>query len=338
MTRIGIYSAGLWRLRHEVALLTGARPVRRLLTTRGVQAVAGWGFKPTAARARTLAARAGLPYLAIEDGFLRSREPGNAARSVSYVVDRVGIYYDARGPSALEALVRHRSTQPGAAAADAAAPIRAIRDGGLSKYTFFEAADRKAFLQEYRDDDCVLVVDQTVADAAIAGAGADRTTFRAMLIAAVVENPGRRVLVKTHPETQIGRRAGYFDAALFAEAEAANPALRAARAAGHVAVVTGRIAPTDIFSRVDRVYAVSSQLGFEALIAGKPVTVFGQSFYADWGLTDDRMPPTGRRVGTTLSCLVAAAFRDYTRYFTVRRREPCDFETAAAALGHDTIA
>jgi capsular polysaccharide export protein len=35
---------------------------------------------------------------------------------------------------------------------------------------------------------------------------------------------------------------------------------------------------------------VSSQLGFEAILAGHRPVTFGVPFYAGWGLTDDRRP------------------------------------------------
>ena len=41
------------------------------------------------------------------------------------------------------------------------------------------------------------------------------------------------------------------------------------------------------------VYTVSSQLGFEAILAGHRPQVFGQPFYAGWGLSEDRNPVTG---------------------------------------------
>ena len=42
---------------------------------------------------------------------------------------------------------------------------------------------------------------------------------------------------------------------------------------------------------MDRVYVVSSTMGFEALLAGKSVTCFGMPWYAGWGATDDRQAP-----------------------------------------------
>ena len=67
--------------------------------------MAGWGRKPSALRARRLADEHGVPYLALEDGFLRSIAPGKQQGTVSMVIDDVGIYYDAGSPSRLEILI-----------------------------------------------------------------------------------------------------------------------------------------------------------------------------------------------------------------------------------------
>ena len=39
----------------------------------------------------------------------------------------------------------------------------------------------------------------------------------------------------------------------------------------------------------DRLYTVTSHVGFEAALAGRPVTCFGMPFYAGWGFSDDRL-------------------------------------------------
>jgi capsule polysaccharide export protein KpsC/LpsZ len=334
--RIGVFTSGLWRLRDRVALLTGLTPTRRHLSARGLQAVAGWGHKPTAAHARACARAAGLPYIAIEDGFFRSRRPGDAERSASHVCDAEGVYYDAAGPSALERLTRARLADPAAAAAAAAPALEAMRLRGLSKYTEAEAGP-----EAFRELDAIsartggrlaLVIDQTAGDAAVAGAGADAARFRAMLAAAAAENPNSALAIKTHPETRAGRRRGHLDAAAVATVAAACPELADARAAGRVLTLDASMAPMAVLTRADRVYAVSSLMGFEALAAGRPVVCFGQAFYAGWGLTDDRGPATERRRPVPFVCLAAAAFADYTRYFDPETGAPCDMAHAIDRL------
>lgn len=324
-----MFTSGLWRLRDDVEALTGMRPIRRRWSAEGLQAVCGWGRKPTAAAARAAAERVGIPYIALEDGFVRSRLPGPAERSISYVVDPVGVYYDASAPSALEAMVLARSADPAVADREAAEALEALRRHGLSKYNMF---DDEADLAAVAPEGATLVIDQTFDDAAVIGAGAQAGTFMRMLIAAAEENPDAPVLIKTHPETVMGRRAGYLDAATIGAAARASPAFANALASGRVAPLTARLRPRTLFARVGRVYAVSSLLGFEALLAGRPVTCFGQAFYAGWGLTDDRAPPVPRRAPAPLACLAAAAYIDYARYFDPVTRRPCAPLAAFAAL------
>lgn len=316
---IGIYNRGLWRLRDDVAAVTGLAPARRFVTARGVDAVAGWGHKPTARHARTIARRKGLPYFALEDGFICARPPGSSQPSLSYVCDPVGIYYDAAAPSWLEALIAARAHDPAAAAADAAMVRAAIGERGVTKYTVPDAGPATLDLSAAP---AVIVVDQTVGDAAVTGAGADAGTFAAMLVAAVTENPDRRILVKTHPETRMGRRPGYFTAGGLARVRAASAAVDAACGSRRLVVLDAPVTPRDLGPAIFRAYAVSSLLGMELMLLGVPVTVFGQSFYAGWGLTDDRALPTGRRHPVPLDCLVAAVYHDYPVYLSPHDRQP----------------
>ena len=88
--RIGITTSGLWRLRNSVELLTGGRAKRCRSTIIGVEVLAGWGHKPTAFKARQVARQRNLPYVAFEDGFLRSVLPGDGEMPVGMVMDRTG--------------------------------------------------------------------------------------------------------------------------------------------------------------------------------------------------------------------------------------------------------
>ena len=95
---VAVFSAGLARL-DALQLLLGAESLRFRPSARSaaeLEAVAGWGHKPTARVAREYSRRHDLPYLALEDGFLRSVGLGGAEPPLSLIVDEVGIYYDAR--------------------------------------------------------------------------------------------------------------------------------------------------------------------------------------------------------------------------------------------------
>jgi capsular polysaccharide export protein len=84
------------------------------------------------------------------------------------------------------------------------------------------------------------------------------------------------------------------------------------------------------------VYVVTSQLGFEALLWGRPVHCFGMPFYAGWGLTQDRLPaPERRRLAEApqLADLVHAALVESAVYIDPHHHQPCPPEQLIAAIG-----
>ena len=80
---------------------------------KGAEAVVGWGLRPTTHKARAFAAEHQLPFIALEDGFLRSLGLGVAGYPpYSIVYDDLGIYYDTTRPSRLEQLIFAADTMP----------------------------------------------------------------------------------------------------------------------------------------------------------------------------------------------------------------------------------
>ena len=297
--RVGIFSPGLARL-PALKLLLSAEQLRFRPTDGAaakLDAVAGWGHKPTAERARSYAERHRLPYLALEDGFLRSVGLGGAEPPLSLIVDDVGIYYDARTPSRLEQLLESDTRLDDVALQQRAARFRErIVDSGVSKYN--HAPDELP--PDVTDaEGLVVVADQTYDDASVVGAGADASTFDQALQAALDEHPQSRIVVKVHPATVAGKKRGYLAGRRFSE---------------RVTVVSADVNPQALLRRARHLYVCSSQLGFEGLLAGLRVTCFGQAFYAGWGLTDDRQAVARRSRRLSLEQLVAGCLLLYPRY------------------------
>ncbi|WP_250484046.1 capsular polysaccharide biosynthesis protein [Caballeronia sp. GaOx3] len=300
---IGILSRGIWRIPHLDNLLSG-KPVRVRGCARArqseISAIAGWGAKPSAERARRLARAQGLPYLALEDGFLRSLGLGvNGAPPLSIVEDDLGIYYDARGPSRLERLIAECGDDADLLQ-EARRGIDAIVRHRLSKYNDAPVLH----LPPVQIASRVLVVDQTAGDVSVSLGGADAGTFARMLAAARAEHPDAEIWVKTHPDVSSGRKRGYFGGVT---------------EEGRVRVLAKACCPLTLIEQFDHVYVVTSQLGFEALMLGKRVTCFGVPWYAGWGLTDDRHSGIDdvrrrRAVPRTVEQLFAAAYLRYARY------------------------
>ena len=271
------------------------------------------GHKATAEHARAFAREHGLPYLALEDGFVRSVGLGPDEPPLSLVIDDLGIYYDACMPSRLEAMLS--AAQGDDPLANEALLLRArkcrerIVQARLSKYNHTpvglpdtcRAGDRAL----------VLVVDQTYGDASVTRGLAGPEAFSCMLEAAQAENPGERIVVKVHPATLAGHKRGYLAERLASE---------------KVEVLSELVNPVALLEQVSKVYVCSSQLGFEALMVGKPVVCFGAPFYAGWGLTDDRVRIARRGCKRTLDQLVAAALLLYPRYLHPMTGRRCEAE------------
>jgi len=283
--------------------------------------IGGWGHKPTADRARRVAEERGAGYLAFEDGFLRSVRPGPDQAPLSMVIDRTGIYYDARQSCDLETRLNTGPDLIPDQSARARQAMDLLRSRQLSKYNDAAApapaADGGNVPAPETGRKRVLVVDQTFGDASVAGGLADQTSFEQMLDAACRENPDADILVKLHPEVVNGAKRGYFSAL------DDNTGVK---------LLNRKINPWALLSGISRVYTVSSQLGFEALMAGCEVTCFGMPFYAGWGLTDDRVTCPRRTRKVTLEELAYRVYFEYCRYFDAWRRTECDFFTAVDQL------
>lgn len=312
MKRYGVFNRGLRRL-SLLGEFLGAEVVPVIgMTPPGLDATLGWGRRKYARRARQVAASSGIPFLALEDGFLRSVALGSQEPPLSLVVDDLGIYYDATSPSRLEALID--APIDATAQQRTQALINAWRSSRVSKYNH---------QREYAGElpaHYVLVVDQTYGDAAIQYGLASAESFQHMLQAALQENPDCTVVVKIHPDVFAGRRKGHFD-------------VSALMAMPRVQVLANDVHPVRLLENAQTVYCVTSQMGFEALLWGKPVRTFGMPFYAGWGLTQDELPSPLRRGKATLLQLVYAALVDYPRYIHPETGVRCQVEDLLAWMG-----
>ena len=316
---LGIPSRGLARiptlgpLLAPSSLVVGARACRRA----PLSALLAWGRKPSARRAEQIARQRRLPVWRCEDGFLRSLDLGPDGPPWSLVIDDLGIYYDAHAPSRLEALIS-RSLSP--AQGERAVALRALWQAErLSKYNGARESPPPR-------DPFVLVVDQTLGDLSIRFGMADGASFARMLQAALDNHPDCRVLVKTHPDVAAGRKRGYFS-----PVDLGHPRIDLCADGGH---------PAALLEQAEAVYVVTSQLGFEALLWGRPVHCFGMPFYAGWGLSLDALPAPPRRQPhhPRLDQLVHAALVAYPRYINPHysdphRCQPCAPETLIRAIG-----
>ena len=135
-----------------------------------------------------------------------------------------------------------------------------------------------------------------------------------MLEAALNDWPDHQIVIKIHPDVVAGRKLGHFS-----KRQLDNQRIRVCSDGGH---------PCSLLEGCTAVYVVTSQLGFEGLLWGKEVHVFGMPFYAGWGLTQDLLAAPARRVSSrpTLEKLIHAALIEYPRYINPETGQPCEVE------------
>lgn len=314
-------SAGILARSTQISACLG-QPLVRLASHKTPQpgdALVGWGQKANTRQIKQQAQDLGLPYWQLEDGFIGYiGHPARGGKAVSLIADPIGIYYDARQPSQLEQLIATPCDE--AMLARAERLIGELVCLGITKYNCYatrpgepEALTRR-LLQDARPR--VLLVDQVAGDLSIPGALASEADFIAMVEAARSNHPNARLLLRTHPDTRFGKKSGVLARLQLADVE----------------VVADHCHPHALLGLVDAVYTVSSQLGFEGLLLGKPVYCFGMPFYAGWGLTLDSKQCERRSTNVSLAQLVAAALIQYPRYLDPVLGERCEVEEVIAII------
>lgn len=316
--RLFVYNGGFLTQRRIRRILKLSGYSLHLGFPRPDDAVVVWGNSPTAHRGLAVAEKRDVPVVRVEDALLRSIHPGRAGQPpLGLVIDHRGMHFDPAQPSDLEVLLATHPLDDTALLNRARGAIARLQEAHLTKYTGFVSTS-PAPAPGY-----VLVIDQTNGDASVTACGADRARFLEMLVFAQEEHPGARVIIKAHPESTQGYRAGYFGP------EDEND---------RITIMTDPISPWTLFEGAVGVYTVSSQIGFEAIYAGHKPRVFGQPFYAGWGLTTDEFPVQRRQRVLTRAQLFAAAMILYPKWYDPYRNMLCDLETAIDALDAQTRA
>ncbi|MFQ1017371.1 capsular polysaccharide biosynthesis protein [Gilliamella sp. Occ3-1] len=273
-------------------------------TKNKIDAVAGWGYRPTTIKARAYATKHLLPFITLEDGFLRSIGLGlEGYPPLSLIADNIGIYYDSRKPSELEILIKNKIIL-NQHIKEATSALKLIIEAQLTKYN--HASDFSGFKDKTNNqNEKVLVIDQTFGDMAVELGGASQQTFISMLNCAIEENPSSTIYVKTHTDVINGYKKGYLT-----------------QIAGQKSVIlfSEDVNTFSLLKHVNKVYVVTSHMGFEALLLGKQVITFGLPWYAGWGVTDDRhkninhLRVINRRTQATVLELFTASYILYCKY------------------------
>ena len=255
-----------------------------------------WGSTPAPANLAK-----DVQLIRMEDGFLRSVGLGaDLIQPLSWVIDKRGIYYDARKPSDLEYILQN--TEFDHILLRRAAVLRQrIVSSGLTKYNI-----GKTTWQRPSSVNCIiLVIGQVESDAAIRYGACNIADNMTLLQTVRQAYPNAYIVYKPHPDVVAGLR-------LAGQQEN--------KAQQWCDEVVTDVAIGELLTVVDAVHVLTSLAGFEALLRGKSVTCYGQPFYAGWGLTNDQFPIARRTRCLSLDALVAGALILYPTYISKNKK------------------
>lgn len=223
------------------------------------------------------------PYYNIENGFLAFTGIAliDSAASHSLLLDEKSLYFNGIDGSSMEDKILFGERPNKENLTRAKELMARITTNNLSKYNH---APIMIPSLPGTSSEKVLIIDQRYADKSIGFASANENTFKKMLMDACKENPNADIIIKVHPDALTGLVKGHFD--------------RSAESLPNVYLYSDDINPLCLLRSVNCVYAVSSQMGFEALMMGLDVKLYGQAIYGGWGLTEDRTD-FNRRGGET---------------------------------------
>lgn len=262
-------------------------------------AFVGWGLNPKTLYLFNHAVKRNVPFFLIEDGFIRSvytwcaNVDSKSKSGISFVVDTSGFYFDGQISTDLEKLLNTYVVSP-EEQEFAKQIIQKVVSNKISKYnnqplevSLPSAAKKK-----------VLIIDQSYGDMSLIRGGVTDKVFQDMVCDAVKENPDAEILFKVHPDTLAKQEESGFINSIPKEVKLLNSYAN----------------PIALLEQVDKVYVATSQMGFEALLCGKEVHVYGLPFYAGWGLTIDKIKCDRRTRTLNLYELFYIVYVVYSHY------------------------
>ena len=210
-------------------------------------------------------------------------------KSLGFIIDDMGYYFDSR----LESRFEKKLSEAKPLSEDDKSRVNTLIDfivrNNITKYNKYHN-DKVFGIPE----GSVIIIDQKRNDASITLGQASNSNFDQMLEAAVYENPNKKIYIKRHPDNLFEKSKDEYK--------------------DKIEILPDDISIMQCLNSASKVYTVTSQVGFEALLRGKEVVTFGVPFYAGWGLTDDRNVIPRRNRKLTIQQLFKTACIDMSVY------------------------
>ncbi|HEB9333007.1 TPA: capsular polysaccharide biosynthesis protein [Campylobacter coli] len=244
----------------------------------------------------------------VEDGFLRSVFLGSdLTRPFSLIVDSKGLYVDPNHPSDLEELLQNHEFDDNLRQR-AKKLIATITQNKFSKYNGLKHEK----LDFNTNKKIILIPAQVEDDTSIILGGAGFDTLK-LLQSVRAANKDAFIVFKPHPDVLSGNRKGLKDKNIILK---------------YCDEIIENVSIDSTINACDEVHTITSTSGFDALLRGKKVVVYGKPFYAGWGLTQDLHHISRRTRMLSLEELVAGVLILYPRYIHPKSKNLCEVELA----------
>ncbi|HHP0355636.1 TPA: capsular polysaccharide biosynthesis protein [Campylobacter lari subsp. concheus] len=244
----------------------------------------------------------------VEDGFLRSVFLGSdLTRPFSLIIDSKGLYVDPSKPSDLEDILQNHEFDE-SLKQRAKKLITTITQNKFSKYNGLKHEK----LNFNTNKKIILIPAQVEDDASMILGGAGYDTLK-LLQSVRKADKNAFIVFKPHPDVLSGNRKGLKDKNIILK---------------YCDEIIENISIDSAINACDEVHTITSTSGFDALLRGKKVVVYGKPFYAGWGLTSDLHEIPRRTRVLSLEELVAGVLILYPRYIHPKSKNLCEVELA----------
>ncbi|EAJ5709281.1 capsular polysaccharide biosynthesis protein [Campylobacter lari] len=244
----------------------------------------------------------------VEDGFLRSVFLGSdLTRPFSLIIDSKGLYVDPSKPSDLEDILQNHIFDE-SLKQRAKKLIATITQNKFSKYNGLKHEK----LNFNTNKKIILIPAQVEDDASMILGGAGFDTLK-LLQSVRKSNENAFIVFKPHPDVLSGNRKGLKDKSVILK---------------YCDEIIEDVSIDSAINACDEVHTITSTSGFDALLRGKKVVVYGKPFYAGWGLTSDLHEISRRTRVLSLEELVAGVLILYPRYIHPKSKILCEVELA----------
>ncbi|EAH7030917.1 capsular polysaccharide biosynthesis protein [Campylobacter lari] len=244
----------------------------------------------------------------VEDGFLRSIFLGSdLTRPFSLIVDSRDLYVDPSQPSDLEDILQNYVFDENLKQR-AKKLISTITQNKFSKYNGLKHEK----LNFNTNKKIILIPAQVEDDASMILGGAGFNTLK-LLQSVRKANENAFIVFKPHPDVLSGNRKGLKDKSIILK---------------YCDEIIEDVSIDSAINACDEVHTITSTSGFDALLRGKKVVVYGKPFYAGWGLTSDLYEIPRRTRVLSLEELVAGVLILYPRYIHPKSKNLCEVELA----------